>query len=58
MKATVEINNVSTNSNGKYIVARVFNGELWYWGRWDNKETAYEVAAEIGGVVCESDMGD
>ena len=35
----------------KYIVARRINGELWFWGAWNNRNKANEVAIEIGGEV-------
>ena len=34
-----------------YIVASAVNGDLWFYGAWDNKNLAYEVAMEIGGIV-------
>lgn len=42
-------------NNKKYIVARVYNGELYFWGAWDMKEEARNAADEIGGVVVEND---
>lgn len=35
-----------------YIVARVFEGELWYWGSWDDHDEATKAAREVGGIVC------
>jgi hypothetical protein len=35
----------------KCIVVRRVNGELWYWGAWDDADTANEVALEIGGMT-------
>lgn len=34
-----------------YIVARFVDGELWFWGAWNDRQTAHHVAEEIGGVV-------
>lgn len=34
-----------------YIVARVVDDDLWYWGSWDDEERAHAVANEIGGIV-------
>ena len=46
------INNLPESAKTKKcIVARRVNGELWYWGAWDDADTANEVALEIGGVM-------
>jgi len=34
-----------------YVVARAVEGELWYWGSWDDEETAHTIANEIDGIV-------
>lgn len=47
----VKVNNV-TEGEEKFIVARVSDGELWYYGRYE-EERAREVAEEIGGIVVE-----
>lgn len=47
----VKVNNV-TEGEEKFVVARVSDGEFWYWGRY-NEEKAKEVAKEIEGVVLE-----
>lgn len=49
----VKVNNVPRGKKCKYIVARECDGELWYWGRWDDKEKAAKIAAEIGAIVVE-----
>ena len=49
----VKVNNVPRFNTTKYIVARISDGELWYWGRWNEKEKAERVAAEIGAIVVE-----
>ena len=46
----VKVNNI-TEGNAKFVVARLVDGELWYWGRWDNKQEAKRVAKEIDGLV-------
>ena len=46
----VQVNNV-TKGEGKFVVARYFENELWYWGRWDNEKEAERVAKEIDGLV-------
>ena len=47
----VKVNNV-TEGEEKFVVARVSDGELWYYGRYE-EEKAREVAEEIGGIVVE-----
>ena len=47
----VKVNNV-TEGEEKFIVARVSEGKLWYYGRYE-EERAREVAEEIGGIVVE-----
>lgn len=37
--------------NYKYIVARRVDGELYFWGAWNDRNKANEVAIEIGGEV-------
>ena len=34
-----------------FVVARAFDGDLWYWGSWDSEETAHTVAIDIDGIV-------
>lgn len=46
------INNLpdyATNYN--YIVASVLDGDLWFYGAWDNEDKAYDMARIINGVV-------
>ena len=47
----VKVNNV-TEGEEKFVVARVSEGELWYYGRYE-EEKAREVAEKIGGIVVE-----
>lgn len=36
----------------EYIVARRVNGEFWFWGAWNDRNKANEVAIELkNGVV-------
>lgn len=49
-KMTATVLNVS-KGDMPYVVARVSEGKLWYWGRWDDYDKALEVAKEIDGVV-------
>ena len=37
--------------NYKYIVVRRVDGELYFWGAWNDRNKANEVAIEIGGEV-------
>lgn len=46
------INNLPAYAENKsYIVVRSVDGELWFWGAWDDRDTANEVALEIGGIT-------
>ena len=35
----------------KYIVASQIDGDLWFWGAWNNMKKAINAAEEIGGEV-------
>lgn len=35
----------------RYIVVQRIDGELWFWGAWDDDRKACIVASEIGGEV-------
>ena len=37
--------------NYNYIVASAVDGDLQFYGAWNNRNRAYEVAKNIGGVV-------
>lgn len=42
---------------GQYIVARLSNGELWYWGTYEDESEAIEVADEFeNGLVVMRDV--
>ena len=43
------LSNYATNYN--YIVASAVDGDLWFYGAWDNEDAAYEAARSIDGVV-------
>lgn len=47
------INNMPDNADSKYIVARVDGTDLWYWGNYDDEETANKASVEIDGIVLE-----
>lgn len=34
-----------------YIVASVVDGDLWFYGAWNDESRAYEVARSINGTV-------
>ena len=46
MEAKVEIYNCPDNMD-QYIVARLSNGELWFWGSYEDESEAIEVADEF-----------
>jgi hypothetical protein len=53
MKVTVK--NLPNYELKHYIVARYDRQELWFYGTWDDRETAERVAKEIGnGLVVEN----
>ena len=56
MKCNVEVMNVPKNHD-KYIVARLNEGELWYWGSWEDNQSADLAAREISGIVVEESEG-
>ena len=43
MYGKVVINNTPSNPK-RYIVATFCDGELWYWGSWDDKDKAENAA--------------
>lgn len=48
----MKINNLPTYANEyKYIVASRVDGELWFWGAYNDRDKAYSVACEIWGEV-------
>lgn len=48
-----QINNYKSYADQyKYIVARRVDEELWFWGAWNDRDKANDVAEELGnGVV-------
>lgn len=34
-----------------FVVARPYDGDLWFWGSWDSEEIAHAIAVEVDGVV-------
>lgn len=55
MKCNVEVMNVPKNHD-KYIVARLSDGELWYWGSWNDEQDANIAAEEVDGIVFEGEQ--
>ena len=50
----VEVQNAARYAGSEeypYTVARVSDGELWFWGAYAGEEEAREAALEVGGVV-------
>lgn len=52
MVAKVRIENARIGASG-YIVARVWNGKLWFYGAYEGEERAKNVAKEVDGIVTE-----
>lgn len=52
VKMTALVRNVTEGSE-RFVVAKVDDTDLWYWGRWDDYGRAKEVAEEVGGIVLE-----
>ena len=50
----MNINNTPATAR-TWIVAREVDGELWYYGSWEEKEKAQEVAYDVGGVMVENE---
>lgn len=51
MLNTIVKNLSSYAINYKYIVASDVDGDLWFYGAWNDESRAYEVAKNIRGVV-------
>lgn len=46
----INVNRVSC----KYVVARLVDGQFWFWGQWDDEDEARKVAEQFeNGVVLE-----
>lgn len=54
--AKVKVNNVPDYAKGSnYWVTRICDGEFWFYGAWDDLESADHIAKIIGGIVVEND---
>ena len=52
MKLTAIVNNLPTDlSRYAYIVARACEGELWFYGAWNDAEGAAAQARQVDGIV-------
>lgn len=57
MVCNVKMNNPPLQAE-RFIVARVSNGELWYWGSWSDKSDAEKAATQFeNGIVVERKEG-
>lgn len=47
----MKVNNLDSEHE-RFVVARLVDGELWYWGSWDDDKAAKRVAQQFdNGVV-------
>lgn len=46
--------NALPDKHKRYVVARVIDGGLWFWGSYEAEEMANRAAKEIEGVVLEN----
>lgn len=52
-----QINNYQTYANNyKYVVARRVEGKLWFWGAWNDRDTANRIADSLGNGVVVTDQ--
>lgn len=52
----IEVNNIGCDYE-RYVIARLVDGKLWYWGSWDDEKASERVAGQFdNGVVV--DMGE
>ena len=47
-----EVNNLPDDIE-KYVVAKVFDGEMWFWGTYDDKNRAEKAVHDVDGVILE-----
>ena len=50
VKGQLEVNNVRENARGAegYMVVRLVDGELWFYGLYEDEERAKSAVAELG----------
>ena len=39
--------------NHKYYVARLVDGDLWFWGAYDALDKAVSIAKQVDGFICD-----
>ena len=48
----VKVNNLPEYAkNYNWLVCRVVDGALWFWGAFNDHDKAFETAMDVGGVV-------
>lgn len=47
-----EVNNLPDEID-KYVVAKVCDGEMWFWGTYDDKSRAEKAVRDVDGVILE-----
>lgn len=51
MMCKVNVNNMPKETEA-YVVAKLVDGKLWFWGSWDDRKMAEKVAEEFdNGIV-------
>lgn len=53
----VIINNLDEDHE-RFVVARLVENELWYWGSWDDSAEAQRVAHEMGAYMIDMEDED
>lgn len=52
----IPVNNIPDYARGlKYLVARWCEGEWWFWGAWNDRNKAEEIAQRINGKVFDNE---
>lgn len=49
-KKLVKVNNLESDHE-RYVVARIYEDELWFWGSWDDRNAAERVANQFDNAV-------
>ena len=48
----IKVNNLPEYAkNYNWLVCRVVNGELWFWGAFNDHDKAREIAIDVNGTV-------
>lgn len=57
INSKLEVNNLPDYPLRRFTVFRLVECGLWFYGTWDDEDTAHEVAKELGnGLVVEVDV--